>query len=307
MSCPTHLEGNRLRRQAPSQSLFADETGWTVAPKCHKVGFRAPIQGASLLYFPIGGYLGSVSCLGRSGDSPSWKVSLREMEAAPAQLPPLNWRRRRWHLPKVQRKSSPARPLPRWSLCPLGVGGKSQAIRDVTRRPRPVRGDLGAWKIQLVQLQLRPIQRQAREPRDRPTTTRGLQRPGIQDGQARRCHRPQRARPARAHLPRPRAPLTARARLRPGQAGARHGLGGGGCDHRGPPRTTQSDGRELRDGGGGGGGAWVPEVPPAGPALSAPTGGHFRSWGITTEFRVQIVGLPRRPSMCVEDARGYSW
>lgn len=97
------------------------------------------------------------------------------------------------------------------SMPPRGWGGESQVIRDVTQRPRPVRGDLGAWKIQLVQLQLRPIQRQAREPRDRPTNTRGLQRPGIQDGQARRCHRPQRARPARAHLPHPRAPLTARA------------------------------------------------------------------------------------------------
>lgn len=49
-----------------------------MAPKCHKAGFRTPTQSASLLYFPIGGYLGFVSRPGRSGDSPSWKVSLRE-------------------------------------------------------------------------------------------------------------------------------------------------------------------------------------------------------------------------------------
>lgn len=46
--------------------------------------------------------------------------------------------------------------------------------------------------------------------------------------------------------------------------------------------------------------------PPA-PPCPRPRGGHFRSWGITAEFRVQIVWLRRRPSMCVEDARGYSW
>lgn len=164
-------------------------------------------------------------------------------------------------------------------------------------------GDLGAWKIQLVQLQLRPLQTQAAEPRDRPTIIQGLQSQGIQDGQARRRHRPQRARPARAHLPRPRAPLTARA---PGAQPSRSETrtrGRGAVTTGDPPRTTQSDGRELRDGGGGGG-AWAPEVPPAGPALPAPTGGHFRSWGVT-ELRVQTGGLPCRTPKCVKDARGY--
>lgn len=188
------------------------------------------------------------------------------------------------------------------SMPPLG----HQAIRDVTRRPRPVWEDLGAQKIQLVQVQLQRLQRQAPEPRDHPTTTRGLQRRGMQDGQARRRHRPQRARPARAHLPHPRAPLTARARG-PAKPERDTDSGAGAVTTGDPPALHKVTAASC---------ATAEEAAAAArghrkcrlraPPCPRPRGGHFRSWGVL-ELWGRQGGLPRPTPVCVEDAPNYPW
>ncbi|XP_036028218.1 splicing factor 3B subunit 4-like [Onychomys torridus] len=208
------------------------------------------------------GYLGSISCLGRSGDSPPWKVS------------PGN--------------GGGPHPAPATELKEALAPSKG-AMYVVSGPPPPT----------LESMTLGPGTPRSPHDHPRPPEPGHPGRPGSPPP------------PPPARVSRPRAPAasarpTHRARARgPTKPERETDSGAGAVTTGGPPpsRTTQSDGRELRDGRGGGG-AWAPEVPPAGPALSAPTGGHFRSWGVT-ELWVQTGGLPRRTPVCVKDTCGY--